>query len=136
VSVRTLGKGFVTVTCGRDIHFCLLDIRWQSAKSLLSVRHKVFDKKPLPSLSRVTLGKEFAERFIGFAECMKHSVNKPYPVLVPFWGRQSLNTNCGGALCIGADGPRPGARRSATWNRGLGFLPDGPRPGAGRSACA
>jgi hypothetical protein len=43
---------------------------------------------------------------------------------VPFWGRQSLNTNRGGALCIGADGPRPEAGRSATWNRGLGSLPD------------
>jgi hypothetical protein len=29
-------------------------------------------------------------------------------MLVPFGGRQSLNTNRGGALCTGADGPRPG----------------------------
>jgi hypothetical protein len=31
----------------------------------------------------------------------------------------------GGALWSGADGPRPGAGRSATWCRSLGPLPDG-----------
>jgi hypothetical protein len=43
----------------------------------------------------------------------------------------------GGALCIGADGPRPGARRSVTWRRARvscltgrtvrAYRPDGPR---------
>jgi hypothetical protein len=42
-----------------------------------------------------------------------------------FSERQTLNKNRGGALCIGADGPRPGAGQSATWDRGLGSLPDG-----------
>jgi hypothetical protein len=32
-----------------------------------------------------------------------------------FSERQTLNKNRGGALCIGADGPRAGAGRSATW---------------------
>jgi hypothetical protein len=32
-----------------------------------------------------------------------------------FLERQTLNKNHGGALCIGADGPRAGAGRSATW---------------------
>jgi hypothetical protein len=31
----------------------------------------------------------------------------------------------GGALCIGVDGPRPGAGRSVTWRRAYGSLPDG-----------
>jgi hypothetical protein len=44
--------------------------------------------------------------------------------------RQTLNKNRGGALCTGADGPRPGARRGGTLCAGA----DCPRPGAGRSA--
>jgi hypothetical protein len=32
-----------------------------------------------------------------------------------FSERQTLNKNRGGALCTGADGPRAGAGRSATW---------------------
>jgi hypothetical protein len=35
-----------------------------------------------------------------------------------FSERQTLNKNRGGALWSGADGPRPGARRSAIWRRG------------------
>jgi hypothetical protein len=66
-----------------------------------------------------------------------------------FSERQTLNKNCGGALCIGADGPRAGAGWSAAWCetwqcslhksgrsarrgrtirglvQGLGLLPDG-----------
>jgi hypothetical protein len=54
---------------------------------------------------------------------------------------QLLKRTSGGALWLGADGPRPRAGRSATWReaamlsgqartvRGTG--PDGPRPGAG-----
>jgi hypothetical protein len=45
-----------------------------------------------------------------------------------FSERQTLNKNRGGALWSGADGPRPGAGRSAAWGRtvcdlaqGLGF---------------
>jgi hypothetical protein len=65
-------------------------------------------------------------------------------LLTPFRRRQSLKRTSGGVLWSGADGPRPGAGRSATWReaavrsgrartvRGLG--PDGPRLGAGRSA--
>jgi hypothetical protein len=36
----------------------------------------------------------------------------------PFSERQTLNKNRGGALWSGADGPRTGAGRSATWRRG------------------
>jgi hypothetical protein len=43
--------------------------------------------------------------------------------------RQTLNKNRGGALCTGADGPRPGARRGGTLCAGADY----PRPGAGRS---
>jgi hypothetical protein len=32
-----------------------------------------------------------------------------------FLERQTLNKNCGGALCTGADGPRAGAGRSTVW---------------------
>jgi hypothetical protein len=65
----------------------------------------------------------------------------PKSMLAPFWRRQLLKRTSGGALWSGADGPRHGAGRSATWReaaelpgqartvRGLG--PDGPRPGAG-----
>jgi hypothetical protein len=65
-----------------------------------------------------------------------------------FLERQTLNKNCGGALCTGTDGPRAGAGRSAAWcearrcslhrdgrsaRRGRTVRaqgPDGPRPGA------
>jgi hypothetical protein len=47
-----------------------------------------------------------------------------------FLERQTLNKNRGGALCTGADGPRPGARRGGILCAGA----DCPRPGAGRSA--
>jgi len=62
-------------------------------------------------------------------------------MLTPFRRRQSLKRTSGGALWSGADGPRLGAGRSATW-RDVAVLsgqtrtvrstgPDGPRPGAG-----
>jgi hypothetical protein len=56
---------------------------------------------------------------------MLSSYHRWFILLVPFWGRQSLNTNRGGALCTGADGLRLGVKLSATWNRSLGFLPNG-----------
>jgi hypothetical protein len=68
----------------------------------------------------------------------------PSKLLTPFRRRQLLKRTSGGALWSGADGPRPGAGRSATWReaavlsgqartvRGAG--PDGPRPGAGARA--
>jgi hypothetical protein len=34
-----------------------------------------------------------------------------------FFGRQTLTRTGGSALYTGADGPRPGAGRSATWRR-------------------
>jgi hypothetical protein len=42
-----------------------------------------------------------------------------------FLERQTLNKNCGSALCTGADGPRPGARRRGALCTGA----DGPRAG-------
>jgi hypothetical protein len=62
-------------------------------------------------------------------------------LLTLFWSAKYSRRTGGGALWSGADGPRPGAGRSATWReaavlsgqartvRGTG--PDGPRPGAG-----
>jgi hypothetical protein len=46
-----------------------------------------------------------------------------------FSERQTPNKNCGGALWSGADGPRLGAGRSATWRRARVFCLT-----AGRSA--
>jgi hypothetical protein len=46
-------------------------------------------------------------------------------LLVPFSGAKHRVRTDGGALCRGADGPRPGAGRSATWYRGRRSLPDG-----------
>ena len=42
----------------------------------------------------------------------------PSGVAKKYSERQTLNKNRGGALWSGADGPRPGAERSATWCRG------------------
>jgi hypothetical protein len=39
----------------------------------------------------------------------------PKSMLTPFWRRQLLKRTSGGALYTGADGPRAGAGRSATW---------------------
>jgi hypothetical protein len=38
-------------------------------------------------------------------------------MLTPFSGVKHSTRTSGGALCIGADGPRPGAGRSTTWRR-------------------
>jgi hypothetical protein len=67
-------------------------------------------------------------------------------LLTPFRSAKYSRRIGGGALWSGADGPRPGAGRSATWReaavlsgqartvRGTGT--DGPRPGAGaRVSC-
>jgi hypothetical protein len=35
-----------------------------------------------PSLSSVTLGKDFAKYFLGFVKCFRHSVKKLFPVVV------------------------------------------------------
>jgi hypothetical protein len=82
-------------------------------------------------------------------------VDSPKSMLTPFWGANHSTRTSGGALCTGADGPRPGAGRSAAWCearvscltagrsapwgqtvRALG--PDGPRVhrGGGRSPTA
>jgi hypothetical protein len=42
-----------------------------------------------------------------------------------FLERQTPNKNRGGALWSGADGPRPGAGRSATWGRTVRDLAQG-----------
>jgi hypothetical protein len=34
-----------------------------------------------PSLSSATLGKDFVECFLGFAECFRHSAKHPIPVV-------------------------------------------------------
>jgi hypothetical protein len=77
---KTLGKGFVTVTWRRDGDFSL--------PSLPSARQKVLGKEAVVDvqfaerfLPRVTLGKDFAECFLGFAECFKHSAKRSTPVV-------------------------------------------------------
>jgi hypothetical protein len=45
------------------------------------------------------------------------SFSKQMKVLTPFRAPITIMRTGGGALCIGADGPRPGAGRSTTWHR-------------------
>jgi hypothetical protein len=59
--------------------FSLPSTKWHSAKSLPSARQKVLGKEAVAdvqfaerSLPSVTLGKVFAECFLGFAECLRH----------------------------------------------------------------
>jgi hypothetical protein len=49
----------------------------------------------------------------------------PKSMLTPFRSAKYSRRTGGGALWSGADGPRPGAGRSATWCRSLDPLPDG-----------
>jgi hypothetical protein len=49
----------------------------------------------------------------------------PTALLTSFSDARHSTRTGGGALSIGADGPRLEARRSATWYRGGRFLPDG-----------
>jgi hypothetical protein len=46
-------------------------------------------------------------------------------MLTHFSGAKHYVRTGSGALCRGADGPRPGAGQSATWYRGWRSLPDG-----------
>jgi hypothetical protein len=46
-------------------------------------------------------------------------------MLTPFSGAKHCVRTGGGALCRGADGPRPGAGQSATWYKSWRSLPDG-----------
>jgi hypothetical protein len=77
VPKKTLGKGSVTVTWRRDGDFFLP-----------SARQKVLDKEVVAdvqfaerSLPSVTLGKVFAECFLSFAECLRHSAKELCPVV-------------------------------------------------------
>jgi hypothetical protein len=45
-------------------------------------------------------------------------------MLTPFRAPITITRTGGGALYRGADGPRPGAGRPATWYMGLGSLPN------------
>jgi hypothetical protein len=89
VPKKTLGKGSVTVTWRRDGDFSLPSTKWHSAKSLPSARQKVLGKEAVAdvqfaerSLPSVTLGKVFAECFLGFAECLRHSAKELCPVVI------------------------------------------------------
>jgi hypothetical protein len=86
--------------------------------------------------SELSLKPAIEGRFDGSRRVVPNGVAKKY--VDTYLGRQSFNTNSGGALCTGADGPRPGAGRSAAWReaRVPAWRPDGPRPRAGRSARA
>jgi hypothetical protein len=75
-----------------------------------------------------------------FTKCLTKRSNKSSIVILVVYAfpeRQTLNKNCDGALCTGADGPRAGpdgprsgARRGGTLCAGADCL----RPAAGRSA--
>jgi hypothetical protein len=80
VSPRTLGKDAVSVTRRRNGCF-----------SLPSVRQKVLGKEGFadalcaePSLPSATLGKDFAERFYGFADCFRHSAKPSISIVILF----------------------------------------------------
>jgi hypothetical protein len=97
VPKKTLGKGSVTVTWHRDDDFSLPSTKWHSANSLPSARQKVLGKEAVAdvqfaerSLSSVTLGKVFAECFLGFVECLRHSAKELCPVVSP---RNGLHQN-------------------------------------------
>jgi hypothetical protein len=86
VPKKTLGKGSVTVTWRHDGDFSLSSTKWHSAKALPSARQKVLGKEAdvqfaERSLPSVTLGKVFAECFLGFAECLRHSAKELCPVV-------------------------------------------------------
>jgi hypothetical protein len=67
----TLGTGSVTVSWRHDCDFSLPSIRVTLGKeAIVDVQ---FAELYLPSF---TLGKAFAECFLGFAECFKHSTKK------------------------------------------------------------
>jgi hypothetical protein len=48
---------------------------------------------------------------------MVETLNDKRLVLTPFSGAKHCVRTGGGALCRGADGPRPGGGQSATWYR-------------------
>jgi hypothetical protein len=85
---KALGKGSVTVTWRRDSDFSLPSVKWHSANSLSSARHKVLGKETAPdvqfaerSLPSVTLGKAFTECKIAVAECLRHTTKELIPVV-------------------------------------------------------
>jgi hypothetical protein len=91
VPKKTLGKGSVTVTWRRDGDFSLSSTKSHSANCLPSARQKVLGKEAVAdvqfaerSLPSVTLGKVFAECFLGFAECLRHSAKELCPVVFAF----------------------------------------------------
>jgi hypothetical protein len=78
VPKKTLDKGSVTVTWHRDDDFSLPSTKWHSTKSLSSARQKVLGKE---AVADVQFGKVFAECFICFAECLRHSAKELCPVV-------------------------------------------------------
>jgi hypothetical protein len=77
VPKKTLDKGSVTVTWRRDDDFSLPSAR-QKVLGKEAVADVQFAERSLPS---VTLGKVFAECFICFAECLRHSTKELCPVV-------------------------------------------------------
>jgi hypothetical protein len=67
----------------------------------------------LGEISELSLEPAIEGRFDASIFVFPSGVAKKY--VDAFSERQSLNKNRGGALCTGADGPRAGAGRSATW---------------------
>jgi hypothetical protein len=99
VPKKTLGKGSVSVTWRRDGDFSLPSTKWHSANSLPSAQQKVIGKEAVAdvqfaerSLPSVTLDKVFAECFLGFAECLRHSAKELCPVVSGTIIRGTLKT--------------------------------------------
>jgi hypothetical protein len=92
-----LGKGPITVP--RAVTALLFAECWFRllAKALPSARVKALGKDAFAdgffadgSLPSVALGKGFAERFCGFAECLGHSAKGAPPVVLPIFSEISL----------------------------------------------
>jgi hypothetical protein len=88
VSPGTLGKSAVSVTRRCNDCFSLSSALWHSANLFAECPRKNIGKEGFadvlftePSLSSVTLGKAFAECFLGFAECFRHSAKPANPVV-------------------------------------------------------
>ena len=70
----------------------------------------------LGEISELSLEPAIEGRFDASIFVVPSGVAKKY--VDAFLECQTLNKNRGGALWSGADGPRPGVGRSATWRRG------------------
>jgi hypothetical protein len=67
----------------------------------------------LGETSELSLEPAIEGQFDGSRRVFPSGVAKKY--VDTFWGANHSTRTSGGALCTGADGPRPGVERSAAW---------------------